>query len=72
MQTKVYATAAEPFPSLRHVLAATVRDAGLQSLLRGATYRFVSNAPSGAIMFAVYESGYRWLERMMAAKQPGA
>lgn len=68
MQTKVYATAAEPFPSLRQVLWATVRDAGAKGLWRGATYRCVSNAPSGAIMFAVYESGYRWIEKLIASK----
>ena len=73
MQTKVYATAAEPFPSLRQVLVATMRDAGWKGLWRGATYRFVSNAPSGAIMFAVYEGGYRWIEKLVAgsARAPG-
>ena len=68
MQTKVYATTATPFPSLWHVLMATLREGGQQGLWRGATYRFVSNAPSGAIMFAVYESGYRWLEQKLYGK----
>ena len=63
MQTKIYATPADPFPSLGTVLRATLADAGTTGLMRGATYRFVSNAPSGAIMFAVYEAGYRRLER---------
>ena len=44
-------------------LPATLREGGQAGLWRGATYRFVSNAPSGAIMFAVYEGGYRWIER---------
>ena len=63
MQTKIYATAANPFPSFMDVLRATLKEAGQMGLWRGGTYRFVSNAPSGAIMFAVYESGYRWIER---------
>ena len=65
MQTKIYVSAAEPFPSLLQVFKATVRDAGAQGLWRGAAYRFASNAPAGAIMFAVYESGYRWFERKL-------
>lgn len=63
MQTKVYASAAQPYPSLYTVTAATLREGGQAGLWRGATYRFASNAPSGAIMFAVYEGGYRWIER---------
>ena len=62
-QTKIYVTPSEPFPSFMAVLRATLREGGQAGLWRGATYRFVSNAPSGAIMFAVYEGGYRWIER---------
>ena len=65
MQTKIYVTAADPFPSLLRVCKATLQEGGWQGLWRGATYRFASNAPAGAIMFAVYESGYRWFERKL-------
>ena len=61
MQTQVYATAAEPNPSVFHVARATVRDAGWKGLWRGATHRALSNAPSGAIMFAVYEATCKWV-----------
>jgi hypothetical protein len=54
MQTRVYASKANPDPSLLHVFRATVRDAGWKGLWRGAAHRAMSNAPSGAIMFAVY------------------
>ena len=67
MQTKVYVTAAVPHPSLVQVWRSTVRDAGVQGLWRGATARIASNAPSGAIMFTVYEAGYRWIERQLDA-----
>lgn len=70
MQTKIYATEANPFPSMLHVLRATVRDAGWQGLWRGAVARGTSNAPSGAIMFAVYEAGHRFLDaKLMAARR---
>ncbi|KAL3894343.1 MAG: hypothetical protein SGPRY_013837 [Prymnesium sp.] len=62
MQTKVYATEANPFPSIATVARATIRDAGIRGLWRGVMARIASNAPSGAIMFAVYESGHRWIE----------
>jgi len=62
MQTKVYVTATNPHPSLVTVWRSTVRDAGVGALWRGATARVASNAPSGAIMFAVYEASYRWIE----------
>ena len=68
MQTKVYVTATEPFPSMLHVWRSTVRDAGWRGLWRGATARFVSNAPSGAIMFAVYEATTRWLESKLESE----
>ena len=55
IQTRVYATAAAPYPSLVHVVRSTLRDAGWNGLWRGATHRALSNAPSGAIMFATYE-----------------
>ena len=61
MQTKIYASAADPFPSFLHVFRSTLRDAGWQGIWRGAAHRAMSNAPSGAIMFAVYEGGWRWL-----------
>ena len=67
MQTKVYATAADPFPSMQHVTRETIKAAGWRGLWRGALERFTSNAPSGAIMFAVYEAGYRWLDRKLLA-----
>ena len=67
MQTKVYATAADPFPSMQHVTRETLKAAGWRGLWRGALERFTSNAPSGAIMFAVYEAGYRWLDRKLLA-----
>ena len=57
----MYASAADPFPSFMGVVRATLSEAGHAGLWRGATYRFVSNAPSGAIMFAVYEAGHRWI-----------
>ena len=63
MQTKVYATAADPHPSMMLVTRETVKAAGWMGLLRGATARGISNAPSGAIMFAVYEAGYRWVDK---------
>ena len=63
MQTKIYATHKEPHPSAMRVLRATVHDAGWRGLWRGAIARAASNAPSGAIMFAVYEWGHRWLGR---------
>lgn len=66
MQTKIYATAAEPHPSALTVLRRTVGEAGLASLWRGVAARVASNAPSGAIMFAVYEWGHRWIERNLA------
>ena len=65
MQTRVYVTPDDPFPSMLRVWRATVRDAGWRGLWRGATARAVSNAPSGAIMFAVYEASYRWLGRRL-------
>ena len=61
MQTKIYASASNPFPSFFHVFRSTLRDAGWQGIWRGAAHRAMSNAPSGAIMFAVYETGWRWL-----------
>lgn len=63
IQTQVYATAAAPDPSLVHVVRSTIRDAGWSGLWRGATHRALSNAPSGAIMFAVYESVSTWAAR---------
>lgn len=63
MQTKIYATADNPFPSFMHVLRSTLRDAGWSGVWRGAAHRALSNAPSGAIMFAVYETGWRWVSR---------
>lgn len=60
MQTQVYATASEPNPSVLHVTKATIRDAGWKGLWRGAMHRALSNAPSGAIMFAVYEATSKW------------
>ena len=60
-----FVTEAEPHPTMARVWAATVRDAGWRGLWRGATARAVSNAPSGAIMFAVYEAGHRWLQAKM-------
>ncbi|EOD18745.1 hypothetical protein EMIHUDRAFT_102260 [Emiliania huxleyi CCMP1516] len=74
MQTKIYATAADPHPSMPA--------AGWRVLFRGnrppprtgpGTFnaakvfgrtlaRVASNAPSGAIMFTVYEAGHRWIE----------
>ncbi|KAL1522246.1 hypothetical protein AB1Y20_017243 [Prymnesium parvum] len=68
MQTKVYASVADPFPSMATVARATVRDAGVQGLWRGVLARIASNAPSGAIMFAVYEAGHRWIEARLDAK----
>ena len=65
MQTQVYATAAQPNPGLLHVAKATIADAGWQGLWRGAAHRALSNAPSGAIMFAVYEAGHRWMTAKM-------
>ena len=44
-----------------------MRDAGVRGLWRGVTARIASNAPSGAIMFAVYEWGYRAIERKLDA-----
>lgn len=63
IQTQVYATAAAPDPSLAHVVRSTIRDAGWSGLWRGAAHRALSNAPSGAIMFAVYESVSAWAAR---------
>ena len=60
-QTRIYVTETDRFPSFWHVTRSTVRDAGWQGLWRGAAHRALSNAPSGAIMFAVYEGGWRWL-----------
>jgi len=65
MQTKIYVTAADPFPSMPHVWRETVKVGGWQALWRGATARFTSNAPSGAIMFATYEAGWRWLDKKL-------
>ena len=61
MQTQVYATSEQPNPGVLHVAKATIRDAGWKGLWRGATHRALSNAPSGAIMFAVYEAASRWV-----------
>ena len=63
IQTRVYATAAAPYPSLVHVVRSTLRDAGWNGLWRGATHRALSNAPSGAIMFATYEGVSAWVAR---------
>ena len=62
MQTKVYATAADPFPSMPTVWRKTVAEAGWSALTRSAFTRVVSNAPSGAIMFTVYEGGVKYIE----------
>ena len=67
MQTRVYETAAMPFPTMAHVCRATIKDAGWRGLWRGALARGVSNAPSGAIMFAVYEAGHRFLDARLGA-----
>ena len=56
MQTRIYATPQNLNPSLLEVTRNTLRDAGWQGLMRGATARAVSNAPSVAIMFAVYHN----------------
>ena len=74
MQTRVYATAAQPDPGLLHVVRSTVRDAGWQGLWRGAAHRALSNAPSGAIMFAVYEASHVYLARKLRrdASQSGS
>ena len=68
MQTQVYATAAQPNPGVLEVARLTIRDAGWQGLWRGAAHRALSNAPSGAIMFAVYEAGQRWMADRLRAR----
>ena len=58
----MYATAADPFPSMPAVWRKTVAEAGWSALTRSAFTRVVSNAPSGAIMFTVYEGGVKYIE----------
>ncbi len=69
MQTRIYATAETPFPSLFAVGRATVRDMGVRGLFRGVAARIASNTPSGAIMFTVYEAGTRSLRQRAAARR---
>ena len=67
MQTKIYATAAEPNPSMLAVWRATVAEAGWRVLYRGMLARVASNAPSGAIMFTVYEAGHKYINANYAS-----
>lgn len=69
MQTQIYATPENPNPSMLFVARSTIREAGWRVLYRGMLARVASNAPSGAIMFTVYEMGHRAIERRLGPQK---